>query len=806
MGKQIFIFLVFFSFQSKALASASPLEAARDFFIHQNYEKAHEKLDEISTNKMDPKKKALIELFRALVFFEQQDYKSSIKHLSRSLQEKKFHLRDVAHYYLGLSHLGLKKYKLAQRAFQRVSVPDSSGFVKNRARFHLAETLFATGKYDSSRKIFKKLERKLRSTKLHPHILWTLLRIDKKRKKTACRWAQKLYRKYPAYGPISHWGLTWKNNRLDGKPLSCPDRMKDQEDRIKRLQWMGAGKKAYRELGEFEKSEKDKFKKDSLMAIYLVNEGMVMEALDRLKPHYRSKQRDKDYIELYAKVATRADKYQEAMDIYTRAYKRIPGAKGRGFVFKAAFLSYQNQNYDRALELFVELKNKHPFSSLAKQAHWYIAWIHYLKGEYQRSFDLMKMALEKRNLLPRSISEGKLKYWMAVSMEKLGKKTKAKEIFLEVLQDESMGYYSIASMQRLRGLLDPQSLAIFEQNDFRGLAHFIKGLKESARAKGTKKDFQNGKEASRNLSQNKKRSGGSPVFSGISEPEFHRRIQRARDLSSIGMAELAKWELYSIERKTNDRDYLKTLMYEYYRSNIFHRSAYIGSLYLSDKREKLPLWEFIYPRAFETEVLKNSEKFEVPPELVWSVMKAETNFRPDAISPVGAKGLMQVMTHTGRKVASLMGKQIEGLDLYKPSVGVEIGTRYLKRVLEKFKGKIPLAAAAYNGGPHRVHQWLYQFGGPLEMDEFIEHIPFRETRRYVKKVTRYYTVYHLLYNKNLEASSWLADDVNVYLEGSHWPTREHWEKRYYWRQLATSYSDVKKPSTVNIGEKNISSN
>ena len=84
-----------------------------------------------------------------------------------------------------------------------------------------------------------------------------------------------------------------------------------------------------------------------------------------------------------------------------------------------------------------------------------------------------------------------------------------------------------------------------------------------------------------------------------------------------------------------------------------------------------------------------------------------------------------------------------------------------------------MAAAAYNGGPHRVHKWVHQFGD-LQMDEFIEHIPFKETRNYVQKVTRYFTLYNLLYNKDASASSWLAENVDLSIEGTP-PTRETWE-------------------------------
>ena len=269
------------------------------------------------------------------------------------------------------------------------------------------------------------------------------------------------------------------------------------------------------------------------------------------------------------------------------------------------------------------------------------------------------------------------------------------------------------------------------------------------------------------------------LYETVSQPAFKKGLKKAQDLFFLGLDHFAKWELYSMERRTRNKDFLKSLMFEYYRNKIFHRSSHIGTWYLADLRAHLglhlgaSLWQFSYPRAYEALVLKESENFKVPPELIWSIMKAETNFRLDSVSPVGAKGLMQIMTRTGRKVASLMGGYLKENELLRPETSIRVGTRYLQRVLKKFEGRIPLAAAAYNGGPHRVHAWLSQFGR-LQMDEFIEHIPFKETRNYVKKVVRYYTIYNLLYNKDIQATSWLADHVNVHLEGTP-PTRETWE-------------------------------
>ena len=156
-------------------------------------------------------------------------------------------------------------------------------------------------------------------------------------------------------------------------------------------------------------------------------------------------------------------------------------------------------------------------------------------------------------------------------------------------------------------------------------------------------------------------------------------------------------------------------------------------------------------------------------------MRAETIFRADAISPVGARGLMQVMPRTGRKLASLMGEELHGAEeLLEPEVSIRFGSFYLQRLLKKFKGNVSLAAAAYNGGPHRVQAWMHYFGDS-DLDEFIEHIPYLATRDYVKKVTKYYAVYNLLYKKKTNAADFLVKPIGFKIDGTI-PTMETWER------------------------------
>lgn len=271
------------------------------------------------------------------------------------------------------------------------------------------------------------------------------------------------------------------------------------------------------------------------------------------------------------------------------------------------------------------------------------------------------------------------------------------------------------------------------------------------------------------------------VASQFRDPRLRVRFDRASDLISLGMYDWARWELYEIERRTRHQPYLKLLMNSYEKISSFNRSAYIGGVYFTDQRKihgitgVRYLWELTYPQAFKEHVEIYSQQFKVEEEFIYAIMRAESHYKKDIMSPVGATGLMQIMANTGRNVARLLGeKSFHERQLTDPKTNIRIGTRYLNRLLKKFKNEFALAAASYNAGPHRVERWLSAFGD-LEFDEFIEHIPFSETRNYVKKVIKNYSVYQLLYNKKPKSLEWLAQAVPVKIEGSP-AIRETWEE------------------------------
>jgi len=156
-------------------------------------------------------------------------------------------------------------------------------------------------------------------------------------------------------------------------------------------------------------------------------------------------------------------------------------------------------------------------------------------------------------------------------------------------------------------------------------------------------------------------------------------------------------------------------------------------------------WTLLYPAAFAPHVWQASWKNDVDPLLILSLMRAESLFRHDAVSRVGALGLVQVMPSTGARVASLMGRGDFRVEkLLQPEENIGIGTYYLSKLLDRFQGQFPLAVGAYNGGPHNIGRWLRSKQG-IPLEEFIEEIAFDETRNYIKKVVRYYSIYTELY-------------------------------------------------------------
>jgi hypothetical protein len=155
----------------------------------------------------------------------------------------------------------------------------------------------------------------------------------------------------------------------------------------------------------------------------------------------------------------------------------------------------------------------------------------------------------------------------------------------------------------------------------------------------------------------------------------------------------------------------------------------------------------IFPRPYGDLISAYSKEQEVDPALVQALIREESFFRPDVRSPANAFGLMQLLHGTARDIAAGSSLKVKVRDLYDPEINIRLGLQYLKTLLDRYDGRLYLALAAYNAGIARVDQWLQDFPDASE-DEFIEMIPFTETRNYVKNILRNYFFYRYYYEKD----------------------------------------------------------
>ncbi|HTQ47553.1 MAG TPA: lytic transglycosylase domain-containing protein [Polyangiaceae bacterium] len=144
-------------------------------------------------------------------------------------------------------------------------------------------------------------------------------------------------------------------------------------------------------------------------------------------------------------------------------------------------------------------------------------------------------------------------------------------------------------------------------------------------------------------------------------------------------------------------------------------------------------WQCAFPRPYADVVAAAERDEKLPPGLLWAVMRQESGFDPDAISPARAVGLMQLLPETARPIAEELSLAHDDARLTSAPYAIAVAARYLHQLLDRFHGSVPLAVAAYNAGADPVQRWLSRAPG-MQLDTFVARIPFGETRGYVARV------------------------------------------------------------------------
>lgn len=222
-------------------------------------------------------------------------------------------------------------------------------------------------------------------------------------------------------------------------------------------------------------------------------------------------------------------------------------------------------------------------------------------------------------------------------------------------------------------------------------------------------------------------------------PHTHAVVRRIAELRYHEEANLAHSEWFALLRGTPDplhQEQLAMLAADqgWYRMAI-------------DAANRAKAWDALdlrFPMPYQSTFEQFAVESKVPSTELMAIARRESAFFPEARSPVGARGLMQIMPATGRQVASSIGKRHRNADLYEVEHNVQLGSTYYRQLLDRFNGNRVFALAAYNAGPHRVDRWRTKTAASVPVSVWIETIPFKETRNYVQAVLAYNVVFQYL--------------------------------------------------------------
>jgi len=233
-------------------------------------------------------------------------------------------------------------------------------------------------------------------------------------------------------------------------------------------------------------------------------------------------------------------------------------------------------------------------------------------------------------------------------------------------------------------------------------------------------------------------------------PEDSPHLAKARLLANAGLNEYVAEEIKADPNSSSWSALAEAQIYssygEVYRGIRALKKALPNASSASIQSIPLAYWRILFPEAWWDTIQSESAKNNLDPYLVASLIRQESEFDPSVISYANAYGLMQLLPSVGRSMAREEGmNHFATFQLLDPATNIRLGCRYLREMLDKFGGVQEYALAAYNAGDSRVTDW--QSAGPYSgIDEFVESIPFTQTREYVEAILRNEETYRAIDN------------------------------------------------------------
>jgi soluble lytic murein transglycosylase len=451
----------------------------------------------------------------------------------------------------------------------------------------------------------------------------------------------------------------------------------------------------------------------------------------------------------FANALYRLHKRDDAQHLFegiAQSAAAAPETKAQALYFLAEIAREKNDN-DHRTELIVQLRTLAPESPWLQEALLSVANMYLIKKDYETAARFYSEIYQRQ----RNGRFSPYAHWKAAWLTyRLGKKDDAKRLF-----DEQLDFY-------------PTSAEVPAAIYWRGRLAETDGDQPLARAYYSKLSEKYRYFYYANLGRDRLSKIGAenvadpPVLNKLSLPSAppqkweapadNIRAQKAQLLANAALFDFAVKELQAAASGTPSWQAQATALI-YADAGYYHRG--IEALkravpnYFSANLNQLPrpVWQGLFPRPFWDELKKDSLQNALDPFLMASLIRQESEFNPAALSRANAFGLMQLLPKVGKGLAKEVKIKNFSTDvLFTPNVNLELGTRYFRHMVDHYNGQIEYALAAYNAGEERVDDWR-KSGDFKDVEEFVESIPFTETREYVQAIMRNAVMYKLLYPK-----------------------------------------------------------
>ena len=413
-------------------------------------------------------------------------------------------------------------------------------------------------------------------------------------------------------------------------------------------------------------------------------------------------------------IARSKDQGDQERQLLSEMMQKFPASPWlQEALFSASNMYLLRPDYKNAIEYYSAQFKLFPDGKYSPYSHWKAAWLNLRLGNKDEAKRLME---EQITTYPAGQEVPPALYWRARLAEEDGDYDKAGEYYAFILRKFTHYYYADLARERLRFR--------FNAATHDPLLDKIPNPEENA--------------------------GES-----FDAPSDDLRVARARLLTNAALFDFAIHELQSEPDKLYAKaEIARVYLKEDRPDRALQSLKHAVPSYFSEDITDMPqwAWDILFPKPYWGDLTRSARANGLDPYLVASLIRQESEFNPQAVSRANAWGLMQLLPPVGKKLAKeVRMRRFNQEQLIDPTINLQLGTRYFKHMVDSFGGQVEYALAAYNAGSDRVKTWQSQ--GPYrDIHEFVESIPFSETREYVQAIMRNATVYRLLYSNEVETA------------------------------------------------------